>query len=47
MPQNPRAIFENVEKNNLTTLAISYKCNSFTKVWMILKLGENVFQLVL
>jgi hypothetical protein len=47
MPQNPRAIFYNVGKNNLRTPTISNKCNSLTKVWMMLKLGKNVFQFVL
>jgi hypothetical protein len=47
MPQNSKTIFDNVEKNNLRTLAIFNKCNSLTKAWMMLKLAENIFQPVL
>jgi hypothetical protein len=46
MPQNPKAIFDNVAKNNLRTPIISNKCNSLTEAQMMLKLGENVFQFI-
>jgi hypothetical protein len=41
MPQNPKTIFYNVEKNNLKTPTTSNKCNSFIKAWIMSKLGNT------